>query len=584
MHGATYLATRADQNVEFLASTDNWFRPVNFANTPDGTLLILDMYRETIEHPWSIPEPIKKHLDLTSGKDRGRLYNLVPDGPARHRRPAAQPGLDRRAGRTARRPRRLVARDRPAAPDRAARSARRSPLLRSWSASRPTALGRMHALWTLDVLGSLDPAELHPRPGRPGAAGPRAGGPAGRAQDRRRSQPCWRGSCRLADDPDPMVRFQTALALGEANGDSRVIEALARIAARDAGDVWTRTAVLSSISQRTAAFIEALAARPGFFQTQAGRGWLDELSILVGSAKDPGEIQRLVERLIKSGTPNDVMINVLAALGRGLRRSGKPPSDAYRGMETKRLRSLFAQAAQTAVSEQEPADRRLASIALLGTDASPVTWKVLRELLDARQPVAVQLAALQALAGIERPEVSGLVVGQWKSMSPLVRREAIELMFGRPERLEHLLSALESKQLAPGEIDPARLKQLRTHASGKLRERAVKILGAESSVSRDRRAIIDALRPALALEGQAGRGRAVFLKACATCHRAGGQGTDVGPDLATVAGSIAGRPAPARARPQPRGRAELRQLQRGDLTTAAWSRESSRPKQRPPSP
>ena len=38
------------------------------------------MYRETIEHPWSIPEPIKKHLDLTSGKDRGRLYNLVLDG------------------------------------------------------------------------------------------------------------------------------------------------------------------------------------------------------------------------------------------------------------------------------------------------------------------------------------------------------------------------------------------------------------------------------------------------------------------------------------------------------------------------
>jgi putative heme-binding domain-containing protein len=218
-----------------------------------------------------------------------------------------------------------------------------------------------------------------------------------------------------------------------------------------------------------------------------------------------------------------------------LRRSGKPPSDAYRGMETKRLRSLFAQAAQTAVSEQEPADRRLASIALLGTDASPVTWKVLRELLEARQPVAVQLAALRALAGIEQPEVSGLVVGQWKSMSPLVRREAIELMFSRPERLEHLLSALETKQLAPGEIDPARLNQLRTHASGKLRERALKILGAESSVSRDRRTVIDALRPALALEGQAGRGRAVFLKACATCHRAGGQGTEVGPDLATVA-------------------------------------------------
>ncbi len=86
--GARFLATRADSTVEFLTSTDNWFRPVNFANTPDGTLLILDMYRETIEHPASIPEPIKKHLDLTSGKDRGRLYNLVPDGFKKRPKPA----------------------------------------------------------------------------------------------------------------------------------------------------------------------------------------------------------------------------------------------------------------------------------------------------------------------------------------------------------------------------------------------------------------------------------------------------------------------------------------------------------------
>ena len=85
--GATFLAHRADQKGEFLASTDNWFRPVNFANTPDGTLLILDMYRETIEHPFSIPEPIKKHLDLTSGKDRGRLYELLPNGKQASPRP-----------------------------------------------------------------------------------------------------------------------------------------------------------------------------------------------------------------------------------------------------------------------------------------------------------------------------------------------------------------------------------------------------------------------------------------------------------------------------------------------------------------
>ena len=43
------------------------------------------MYREMIEHPWSIPDDIKAHLDLTSGRDRGRIYRLAPPG---YQRPA----------------------------------------------------------------------------------------------------------------------------------------------------------------------------------------------------------------------------------------------------------------------------------------------------------------------------------------------------------------------------------------------------------------------------------------------------------------------------------------------------------------
>ncbi|HEY6227702.1 MAG TPA: PVC-type heme-binding CxxCH protein, partial [Verrucomicrobiae bacterium] len=52
--GPTFKATRVDGKAEMVASTDNWFRPVNFVNAPDGTLHVLDMYRENIEHPWSI--------------------------------------------------------------------------------------------------------------------------------------------------------------------------------------------------------------------------------------------------------------------------------------------------------------------------------------------------------------------------------------------------------------------------------------------------------------------------------------------------------------------------------------------------
>jgi putative membrane-bound dehydrogenase-like protein len=76
------VAIRADEekDIEFVRSRDNWFRPVNFANAPDGCLYICDMYRETIEHPWSIPEGIKKHLDLNAGFDRGRIWRVAPDG------------------------------------------------------------------------------------------------------------------------------------------------------------------------------------------------------------------------------------------------------------------------------------------------------------------------------------------------------------------------------------------------------------------------------------------------------------------------------------------------------------------------
>src|SRR5690606_37194994 len=78
--GVELKARRIDEQREFIASRDTWFRPVQFLNAPDGALHVLDMYRETIEHPASLPPIIKKHLDLTSGRDRGRIYRIVPEG------------------------------------------------------------------------------------------------------------------------------------------------------------------------------------------------------------------------------------------------------------------------------------------------------------------------------------------------------------------------------------------------------------------------------------------------------------------------------------------------------------------------
>src|SRR5260221_7921994 len=88
LNGVGLIAKRADAGEEFVASTDNWFRPAQFSNAPDGNLYIIDVYREVIEHPLSLPPEIKRHLDLTSGRDRGRIYRVVRDGF--HSKPTAK--------------------------------------------------------------------------------------------------------------------------------------------------------------------------------------------------------------------------------------------------------------------------------------------------------------------------------------------------------------------------------------------------------------------------------------------------------------------------------------------------------------
>ena len=85
--GPTLSAHRARQGIEFLTSTDGWFRPVFTTVGPDGALYVVDFYRPVIEHPEWIPPEMMKDLDLYAGSKRGRIYKVVPDGLERGARP-----------------------------------------------------------------------------------------------------------------------------------------------------------------------------------------------------------------------------------------------------------------------------------------------------------------------------------------------------------------------------------------------------------------------------------------------------------------------------------------------------------------
>lgn len=74
--GATFGASPLYAGREFLASRDDWFRPVFLARGPEGAMYVADMYRKVIEHPDYLPEEVRKHTDFETGKTMGRIWRI----------------------------------------------------------------------------------------------------------------------------------------------------------------------------------------------------------------------------------------------------------------------------------------------------------------------------------------------------------------------------------------------------------------------------------------------------------------------------------------------------------------------------
>jgi putative heme-binding domain-containing protein len=496
-------------------------------------LLILDMYRETIEHPFSIPEPIKNHLDLTSGKDLGRLYNLVPEAGYRHRRPRLDMASDDDLVATLADPsawwretaqRLLIER----------KAADAVPALKALVRDRPTPLARVHALWILQVLDSLgdDELTLALKDTDPGVREQAARLAEGHLGD---GSQVTAPLLALARDADPMVRLQVAFTLGFVTSDANLaLDALATIARHDIGDQWIRAAVLSSLPGRPADLMERLAGPSfEFFSRPEGKPWLSELAQLVGMGKNPAAIEAVLNRFTSTDSNPTLIRDVLLGLGTGLKRSGSTLRDSLRGPGAAGLQAVFTRAAMVAEAEG-PIEVRVDSIGLLGLGPIEVALEKIPSRLDAREPNQVQLAAIQAMKDIPDHRVATLIIGRWKALSPSVRREAIEALFARPDHLKSLVDALKANTINPSELDSARRQQLLAHSNPSIRNEAEEVF--RGFARQDRNAVISAFRAALSSTGDRQKGMEVFNKACATCHRAEGRGFEIGPNLTTVSG------------------------------------------------
>ena len=195
---------------------------------------------------------------------------------------------------------------------------------------------------------------------------------------------------------------------------------------------------------------------------------------------------------------------------------------------------LFAAAKQVVADNSQPVAARATAARLLARDSTQraATLTLLAGWLAPRQPGELQRAAVSALAMTADPSVPATLLAGWPSFSPETRAAALDALLSREPWTFALLE--HAQKNGTPTFDATRRGQLLKHSSPRIRELAGKLF--DTAVASSRAKVIEEFQPALKLTGDAARGEAVFTKLCVVCHKRGGAGSEVGPDLISVAG------------------------------------------------
>jgi putative membrane-bound dehydrogenase-like protein len=547
-----------EQNVEFLASTDTWFRPVQMANAPDGCLYICDMYREVIEHPWSLPDSIKKHLDLNSGNDRGRIYRIVPE--KFKQRPLPRLGKASSAELVA-----LLEHPNGWHRDTAARllferqdQSSAAKLAGLVNPLRP-AHAITHALHALAGLKALKEEHLiysmwHSKPAvrenalklvEPFLAKP--------------SVKLWQEMRRLAERPDADPKdtpydLQLALTLGEARHPESA-EVLWRFFRQgtSANPIlksqlpqnnsmeWLEAALVSAREDGAFTLFRLIANDKAGVRSDNRESLLGKLSRAIGARNNSNEVTMVLQFVADESVRSiglDVFhyqpllaSEVIAGLDGGLRQNGTSLQTLGFVPKLSGVYGLIRAVAVDPHLESEAA--RLSAIGALATASYPLAGtNLLAIVADAANSAVVRKAAVAALARYSVPQIGNDLLRMWPQLTPSLRTEVLSILMQRTERIEPLLAALENGVVLRSELSVVQRDLLRSHRDAAIREQAEKVLGRAPVAARQ--SVVGAFQPALALRGQPKNGHKTFQARCISCHKLANEGQALGPDLATV--------------------------------------------------
>ena len=582
--GAGYRGRRAQTELEseFLASSDQWFRPMNLRVGPDGALYIVDMYREIIEDYSAIPRFLQQQYGLDKGRDRGRIWRLAPTDAKLPAVPdlveysadqliAAVRNRDSRWLRTTAR-RLLVGRKGTENSGKLAEA-----LTNALRDATGTPQAKINVLYTLAGLGALRLNEHL--------------APLSDAEDYRvrihviRLAECCPGAsatslvARMGGDSDPSVRIQAVLSLGvlmsaERNAASarrRQSRSLFEIAREFGNEPWMQAAILSSASNCASELIERILISDGGFNGntkpllrplaatavgQPGEAAVSQvLSILVDA---PAQAQidcltGLVEGRRSSSVDRSFtaqgkasLVNLLKNSSHEVRklaiqvaREWSPANEAANVDESREtnsiqslLQELFDEAATVAIdSTAIPMDRQRA-VAILSV--APLKHAlILAELIRPTESLEIQISAVNALGNSAHPQVGKLLIANWITYTPTVRKAVMSAIFARDDRLPALLDEIDAGVVLRSELSASQRERLANLRDASVASRAKQWFAKPTSDKLFQQQVVR-YRAALLADRDVENGKQSFAKNCLSCHKHGKQGHDVGPHLGTI--------------------------------------------------
>ncbi len=508
---------------EFLSNKDPWFHAISLAHAPDGSIAIIDFYREIIEDYSAIPRYLQQQYGLIDGQDYGRVWrlthaNAVPTpsadmsqlSPQQLAREIQSPHYWRRT--TARRL--IVERGlTELAPE----------LSGQLSANNASTFGMINSLSTLEGLRSLNASHVliglnHPSPAVRRFAlqlsEPFLGDDAVRSK-----------VLTLGSDQEAMVRLQVALSLGEVADEvvgAVALPTLAGMARHHAHEPWMTAAILSSLPNHGGQLLAELLNHPN--EIGHASELLQPLCTAIANRQDASELSAAFE-CIANCSQQQLLLPCLQGLQAGIKAPLRIDLDEQAmsklsGFATSRNADIRkAAAALTRMIRKESAADRQARI------------ERLRSILhDVQASSESQLAAVTELSAENDASVTQWLVSAVPNTTPQVRDALLVAVFERNERLEKLLDAIEANQVSAAWLSGVQRATMLEAKNASVRERANRLLSKSRGPNSD---ILAQYTAALKEPRDATQGRETFQKRCAVCHQAHGIGAATGPNLSS---------------------------------------------------